>query len=396
MLSVAAVVVALVGPVLYAFAFFQGKKEESQLSSIRGAPLSRDLLVVIPARNEARRLPATLAALLADPSPHMQVVIVDDGSTDGTARVARSCGDDRVLVIEGPGEPPAGKFGKPRALAFGVAASSFGELVLCLDADVVVGPGTLGGLVEALVQHDAAALSGLPALDDKTAVEQALVPAFVAAAAASHPPSQVHDDESPIAFLNGQVLLVTRAALSDVGGFLAVQETVLEDVALARLLKARGHRLRLVDLRALATTRMYASFAEIVEGFAKNARALHGPKLVPLAAVLAAGALAPLLGLSMALWSTGGVDDAIAVLACGAALGLAVANRRRLGGRGSWGLASPAVQLVVALTYLRAAVSRRGRWRGRTFSTGDGKGDVALPRQAAPTRPMTVRESTTV
>ena len=369
MLAALAVVTAAFGPLLYALAFVRGAREAAHVRPVTPRPLDSDLLVVIPARNEAKRLPATLRALLADPSQHLQVVVVDDHSDDGTARVARSFDDERVTVIMGPGPPPAGRFGKPRALAFGVAALPHADVVLCLDADVVVQPGLLGGLVAALDDAQAAALSGVPDLDNQTAVERALVPAFVAAVAVTHPPSGVHDDASATAFLNGQLLLVRRAALDDVGGFLSVQDTVLEDVAIARRLKARGHRVRVVDVRGLARTRMYESFGAILEGFAKNARALHGRLLVPVAVLLLVGAWAPVAGLALALASDGVTDDVVAVIGVVVAAAFAVANRRRLGAGAAWGVVSPVVQLVVAVTYVRAAVQRRGRWRGRTFTT---------------------------
>lgn len=369
MLAVLAVAAAVFGALVYGAAFWRGQREARHITPITPRPLERDLVVVIPARNEVRRLPPTLQALLADPSPHLQVVVVDDDSDDGTARVARALDDPRLTVVGGPGPPPPGRFGKPRALAFGVAALPRTELVLCLDADVVVQPGLLGGLVAALQDSRAAALSGLPDLETVTAVERALVPAFVAAVAATHPPSHVHDDARPVAFLNGQLLLVRRDALDDVGGFLGVQDTVLEDVFLARRLKARGHRVRLVDVRGLARTRMYTTAAEVVQGFAKNARALHGDRLVPLAALLALGAWAPVVAGGLATATANRHDDVVATLALVVAAACAAANRRRLGGGAAWGLASPVVQSVVAGTYLWAAWRRRGRWRGRTFST---------------------------
>jgi cellulose synthase/poly-beta-1,6-N-acetylglucosamine synthase-like glycosyltransferase len=246
--SVTAVaVVAALGPLLYGAAFLRGRREVAAVAKIAPQPLSTDLLVVIPARNEAARLPPTLTALLADPSPHLRVVVVDDHSDDRTGLIARRFDDERLTVVDGPGPPPPGCFGKPRALAFGVAASPHAELVLCLDADVVLTPGVLGGLVASLERCGAAALSGVPRLDNHTLAEAALVPAFVAAVGLTHPPSRVHDDDDPTGFLNGQLLLVRRAALAEVGGFLAVQHTVLEDVALARRLKAAGRRVRVVE-----------------------------------------------------------------------------------------------------------------------------------------------------
>lgn len=363
-------VLALVAPLLALIVAWRARREQRALGHLAPAPLDQPLLVVIPARNEAERLPSTLDRLLADPSPHLRVVVVDDGSTDGTAAAvdARARSDAR-LTLRRPTWPPATDlFGKPRALDDGIRADGGAhDLVLCLDADVHLEPGALGGLVRAL--GDAAALSAMPRLDDVTPVEKALVPAFVAAVGATHPPSAVHDPSSPVAFLNGQVMLLRRPALDAVGGFASVSHTVLEDVALARRLKAAGHRLRLVDGRRLCGTRMYDGLRAIVQGFGKNARALHGPALWRLGVALPLAALMPWLVLVVAAFTDGGGDDVVAVAGLMIAVAAAGLNRRELGSSPWWALLSPLVMGVVGAVYLRAAVVRRGQWRGRTFST---------------------------
>ena len=162
-------------------------------------------------------------------------------------------------------------------------------------------------------------------------MERALVPAFVAAIAATHPPSKVHDASAEEAFLNGQVIVVRRDALDEVGGFAAVSNTILEDVALARLLKRKGHRLRLVDGRALVATRMYESFGQVCRAFGKNARALHQGALVPLALSLALGALTPWVAFLLAMATDTGVDDVVVGAALVAAVAASAVNRRLLG-----------------------------------------------------------------
>ncbi len=361
---------ALVAPCLALGVAWRAGRERRALGRLEPAPLQAPLLVVIPARNEAERLPRTLDLLLAEPSPSLRVIVVDDGSTDGTAAVVeeRARRDGR-LQLRRPSWPPATDlFGKPRALDDGIRADGGAhDLVLCLDADVHLAAGALGGLVTALGDHDA--LSAMPRLDDVTLVEQALVPAFVAAVGATHPPSAVHDPASPVAFLNGQVMLLRRSALDAVGGFASVSHTVLEDVALARRLKAAGHRLSLVDGRALLATRMYDSFGAIAAGFGKNARALHGEALWRLGVMLPLSAWLPWLVPGLALTTAGRLDDGIALAALIVAVGAAAVNRVRLGSSPWWALASPWVMGVVGGVYLRAALVRRGQWRGRTFST---------------------------
>jgi cellulose synthase/poly-beta-1,6-N-acetylglucosamine synthase-like glycosyltransferase len=347
----------------------RGKQEQRTLKTLHPAPLDVPLLVVIPARNEVHRLPRTLDRLLADPSPLLHVIVVDDASTDGTHGVVteRAKSDPRLSLRRPTWPPSADVFGKPRALDDAIRSDlAHTALVLCLDADVDVEPGALGALVNAL--GDAAALSVMPRLDDRGLVERALVPAFVAAVAATHPPSLVHDPGSPVAFLNGQAILLRRNAIDDVGGFAAVANTILEDVALGRLLKARGHALRLADGRALFATRMYSSFSEIVEGFGKNARPLHGRRLLPLALLLVGVAVAPWLAFLVAMVTDSAADDVVVGIALVIAVVASAVNRRRLGSSAWLALLSPVVLSVVAGVYIWAASTSRVRWRGRTFS----------------------------
>lgn len=361
--------VSVVAPVLAGLSVWRGRREQEALHFVEPAVLVTPLLVVIPARNEATRLPETLERLLREPSPHLRVTVVDDGSTDATADVvrARMTRDPRVSLRQPLWSERSPGFGKPRALHDAISADEDHELVLCLDADVHLAEGALGGFVKALA--DADAMSAMPRLHNVGVIENALVPAFVAAVGITHPPSEVHQPTSDTAFLNGQIMLLRRTALDEVGGFAAVAHSVLEDVALARLLKSRGKRLRLVDGRRVATTRMYESFGQIVEGFTKNARALHGSELVPLGMMLMTVAWLPWLLLLTALLTSGVVDNVIAGGCLEIAVGCAVVNRRLLWSPSWLGVVSPLVQTVVAVVFFRAALVRTASWRGRTFST---------------------------
>lgn len=382
LLGVVVMMVAGATALLAVFAAVRARREQALLSPLRPAPLQTPLTVVIPARNEAERLPATLEALLREPSPSLHVVVVDDASTDGTAAVVKRFAEqDPRVELQRPTWPPtaAHLFGKPRALHAAITGHprrADDELVLCLDADVVLADGALGGCVAAM-QPDDAALSVAPALTCESLAEVLLVPAFVATVGVTHPPSKVLDPDSPTAFLNGQLMLLRRQALVDVGGFASVADTVLEDVALARRLKQRGARLRLLDGRArsapdgapMVRTRMYDDLPGVLLGFAKNARALHGAALPGLALLLMVAGVAPWVCLLIAAVTAGSVDD----LGCAAAwlvTTVAAASNRRALGSPMWpALVSPLVQLTVGGTLLWAHLRRQGRWRGRTFST---------------------------
>ena len=367
MVQIAVIVVALLAPALLGVAVWGSRRQQRGLALMQAHVLDSPLLVVIPARNEEDRIGATLDQLLKDPSPHLRFVVVDDRSTDRTAEIVRRRDDPRLQLLAITTDPPPGTFGKPRALAAAVAAHTDTDLIAVVDADVVVTPGLFGALVRARRETGADAISGLPRLLNHTFEEHLLVPAFVAAVAISHPPAAVNAGRC--AFLNGQLFVVRHSALADVGGFDAVGRTVLEDVALARLLHTQGKKLLIVDASGLASTRMYSSLAQIIEGFGKNARAIHGVKLVPLGLLLASTAWLPWLSVGAALVTTGAADDVGAGLALAACIALMMINRHALKSPMWLAIFSPLAQTVVAAVFVRAALVRRGSWRGRTLST---------------------------
>lgn len=369
--------------VVLGLGLLRSARELARLPAVEPRPLARRLTVVIPARNERERIGATLEALLADPSPELRVVVYDDRSSDDTAALVEEVAHRhraRLRLVKGTEEPADG-FGKPLALDRAVAALlPRDDLLLFLDADVTVQVGGLGGLVAILEEASVDAVSGAPHLECRSVLEQLLVPAFVSAVGARFPPSRVNDDTDPLAFLNGQVCLVRREALDDAGGWAAVRHTVLEDVALARLLKGRGRKLRVVDLREAFSTRMYTSWPEIRAGFGKNAVEIHGSPAGAASFGLFAALVswAPWMSLAAAL--AGGhpeVAGAAGLLLLGV-LALQMHLREKAGVLGLTALANPVTYLLVLAVYGEAALRAwRGgsvEWRGRRYAGG-----AALP-----------------
>lgn len=354
-----------------------GRRQLRALVPVSAAELAEPLQVVIPARNEATNLRALLPALLAERAPGLRVLVVDDRSTDDTARVVEELArpDARLSLLRINDEPEPGVFGKPRALAAAVdeaTAASAPALLLFLDADMRPAPGLLGGVVAALRRERAQAVSGVPRLLLETPVEALFLPTLVALLTAGVRPGRVHDPMAPDAFLNGQLILVETAALAQAGGWRAVTGTVLEDVALAGLLKRSGATLRLADLRPLVGTRMYSSFGEMTRGFGKNATALLGP-----AAGLKGGlafllALLPWTAFGLALARSSG-PTALALAAGLFVLTLLVQARARLDVRAPvWPvLLLPLSYLGAACILARASLEHlRGHpieWRGRHY-----------------------------
>lgn len=241
--------------------------------------------LLVPARNEARVIGRTVAALLAQTYPRFELLVLDDDSADETAELAgRAAGaDSRFRLLRG--QPlPSGWLGKNWACAQ-LAAAAQGDLLVFTDADVAWQPDALAALVEQMARSGADLLTVWPTQTTLSWGERLTVPLMALAILAYLPLAAVHYLPWPVfAAANGQCLAFRRSAYTAVGGHHAVRNNVVEDVALARLAKARGLRLRLYDGNRLIGCRMYESWDEARRGYAKNILAGHANS-VPLLAL---------------------------------------------------------------------------------------------------------------
>jgi chlorobactene glucosyltransferase len=228
--------------------------------------------VVIPARNEARNIALCMQSVLRSHYPALEVVVVDDRSTDGTGIIARevSRNDRRARVIEAP-PLPDGWLGKQWACVQGAAAAR-GELLCFTDADTIHGSELLTRSVAMLRNRelDFVTVAGRQRLVGFW--ERVVQPhIFTMLALRYGGPGEVNRSarvEDKIA--NGQFMLITRTAYDEIGGHEAVRGRVAEDLALAQLLFERGKQTMVALGLNLLSTRMYGSLAEIVRGWMKN------------------------------------------------------------------------------------------------------------------------------
>jgi hypothetical protein len=222
--------------------------------------------VIVPARNEEASLAACLESLVSQTGVPFEIIVVDDGSTDRTHSIAESFPGIRVIE---PGPLPPGWSGKNNAVTAGVRDAQ-GQWLLFTDADTVHKPGSLVRAIAEAQEHHADLLSYSPEQEVHGFWEKTIVPVIFAELAETYPLEEVSDPRSPKAAANGQYLLVSHRAYDAVGGHVAVADSLLEDVALARLVKQSGCKMVFRYGGDAVRTRMYRSLPQLLEGWTKN------------------------------------------------------------------------------------------------------------------------------
>ena len=292
-----------------------------------------DVRVVIPARDEAHVIAGCVAAARPQAA---EVVVVDDGSRDGTGEVAAAAGA-RVVRLEG--DPPPGWLGKPRACWAGAEADGGRhDWLAFVDADVVLGPSALATMAQATTSTSTSIVGGL---DCRSFWERLLLPELGLA---------LIQEGLPTDFASGQCFLVRRDLYQAIGGHghPAVRGSVVDDLDLARTLGAHDARLA----PRLMTARMYRGWDEIRAGLTKNQAALHPRALRHLAWLLLPVA-------SRRPW---------------AAMVASAAGRAVAGQGPVYGFMAPLARLVLAGLYLesryRARAGQPVAWKGRPVPGG--------------------------
>jgi len=222
--------------------------------------------VIVPARNEEASLGACLQSLVEQTGVKMEIIVVDDGSTDRTREIAQSFAGVKVIQ---PGPLPEGWTGKNNAVSAG-AKLVRGEWLLFTDADTVHKPGSLARSLEETRTKKVAMLSYSPEQEVHDFWEKAVMPVIFAELAASFRPAEVSDPKSAAAAANGQYILIQRSAYEAVGGHAAIAKSLLEDVDLAKAVKSSGRKIFFRFGGDAVRTRMYRSFAQMREGWTKN------------------------------------------------------------------------------------------------------------------------------
>jgi hopene-associated glycosyltransferase HpnB len=230
----------------------------------------RRIVAVVPARDEAAGIGRAVTSLLGQAmTPPLRVIVVDDGSTDGTAEAARGAAEasgagERLTVLQGT-TPARGWTGKLWAMSQGVAAAAVQnpDFLLLTDADIEYAPGELGALADKAEAENLDLVSLMVRLSTATFAERCLIPAFVFFFLKLYPPAWIASPRSTAAGAAGGCMLIRPGALIRAGGLAAIRGHIIDDCALAGAVKSSGGRIRLGLARQTRSLRVYGSFAEI-------------------------------------------------------------------------------------------------------------------------------------
>jgi hypothetical protein len=347
-----------------------------------GAATAERVSVLVPARDEADHIGLTLTDLLACQGvANMELLVLDDGSTDATPAILASISDARLRVLHGPNtRPPEGWLGKPWA-CHRLARQANGSVLVFADADVRFAPEAIAAAVAALRAGRFAMVAPAPRQVAETWCERLVQPLLAWSWLSTMPLRWAETSLRPaLSSANGQFLVCDATAYWAAGGHRAVRGQVMEDIALMRAVKASGGYAATLDGTQLARTRMYRDAGEVVDGYGKSLwSAFGGP--VGSAAVVATLVLGYVVPAAAAVVGPG--PRLRAVGACGYAAGVIgrVVTARRMSDR-LWPDAATHPASILAFAALNAvswARHRRGTnlWKGRPVTASAAPGDAA-------------------
>jgi chlorobactene glucosyltransferase len=359
--------------------------------------------VLVPARNEAATIEHCVRSLLAQDYPNIEILVLDDGSTDGTyeivERLRREDSAGRLRVLHGKDLPP-GWMGKCHACQQ-LADHARGDYLLFIDADTEHATQAVSAAVGAVEELGAAFITAQPRQMAVTLGERLFQPLLTYDVLTLLPVELVGRIAAPIVSAgSGQFMLFRRGAYDEIGGHAAIRAEVLEDMEIVRVVKAKGYRAMWLDAGTAVRCRMYRSFGQLWQGYSKNFYACYGAN--PGVAALMLGAWAAINMMPPVLVGVGLARRAprsqviLPALTWGltTAMRLALAKRVRAQ-RSDWYSAflhPVAAILQVALTVNSARWSLTGRtsWKGRVYPSHPSAGRKpragSKPRTGAPAR----------
>jgi chlorobactene glucosyltransferase len=225
--------------------------------------------VIIPTRNESKRITPCIESLKAQSYPNLEILIVDD-STDNTVEVIKNIvKDDKRFRIIKEEKLEGGWVGKPHAMQQG-SKEAKGEWLLFIDADTVHDPDLITSAVKHAIKKKLDMLSILSELVCKSFWEKIIQPIPTGLLIFISPLGKVNDPESKNAFALGPFVLIKHSVFNKIGGYEKIRGKIADDAEMAKLLKGSGFRIGLARAHDMMKLRMYEKFKDIWEGWSKN------------------------------------------------------------------------------------------------------------------------------
>ncbi len=322
------------------------------------------LSVLIPARNEENNIGPAAAAILASTSIDLELIVLDDASTDRTAEILHAIPDPRLRVAAAPPLPP-GWSGKQHACA-ALARLARHDLLVFVDADVRLAPDALSRMAGFMARRPVGLASGFPRQITATWAEQLLLPLIHFLLLGFLPLALMRTRLSPgLGAGCGQLFIARKDAYIRAGGHAAIRASLHDGIQLPRAFRRAGIPTDLFDAAPFATCRMYQTAQEVWDGLSKNAtEGMAQPLALPLwTAILGLGQILPAFLLL--------TPNPIALAALAAALAFRLILAQRFRAPILSALLHPlGVLALLALQWsalARAAAGRPATWRGRAY-----------------------------
>lgn len=334
-------------------------------ASVPLCPNSDRVSVLVPARNEERRIAACLDSLIAQRHKNMEIIVYDDDSTDGTRAILARYEKDRpgsIKVIDGK-NLEKGWYGKPQALQRLSEAAS-GSWLFFTDADTLHRENSVGFALSLAAFYKADAVSGYVRLTLGGFGEAQVVPAIYLLSMSAMPLWLIPATRHPaLSHAIGQVMLFKASTYKKIGGYRAVKDRVSEDIHMARLVKRQGGKILFADLKKQVSCRMYENYKSSVDGLSKNVFDYIGKNSAALIAATLVFPLFFLLPFAASVWLPSSLASSQLYFRLGALLHFGAWALTALDRGLPWYL--PFIYPLVFINILSAA------WRAcRLFSTG--------------------------
>jgi len=333
----------------------------------RSHPALDDISVVIPARDEAAVIAATLESLQSQ-DRGLRIIVVDDNSSDGTADIVRKFPLGNMKLVLGTPLPP-GWTGKLWAQEQGIRSVQT-PLTLLLDADIVLSPGTVNALAMKKQESGAHFVSLMAAPHLETFWERLLMPAFVYFFKMIYPFSLSNSRHSRVAAAAGGCILMETRIFEQIGGIAVLKGAVIDDCALAKLVKSAGNVTWTGLTHSARSQRPYQKFSDIWNMVARTAytQLFYSIGLLVLCTVLM---LILFVGPMIGMVFTHGVVQLMSVCAFTAMLASYLPCLKYYGCKLVWVVTLPfAAGLYLAMTWssaIRYWKGERSRWKGRVY-----------------------------